>query len=273
MCADELHDLRSRSTLVLCAECPLANRKGCTRPTPLNAHAELLLASDTDRYLQVEEWASQHVAATCMRVRDLGFVSVCNLKEAVTATALLPLAARAEEVRKPESSMFLIMPPAPPSASYEVSSSKAAVGGERITLKGGLQFPKAWNACVHLLIPMVCFAPTWSGLYSFAPGFLRLASWHRLLAEAEMTCACEVSGVMQAGLRRRHSRAADTNGYRSRLSKLLCFRLRLKFRALVTMPPLGRQILRFSRVTRKALRVGCRSRAFHGKSSSSVDRW
>ncbi|CAE7672412.1 unnamed protein product [Symbiodinium sp. KB8] len=56
-----------------------------------------------------------------MRVRDLGFVFVCNLKEAVTATALLPLAARAEEV----------------------SSSKTAVGGERITLKGGLQFPKA----------------------------------------------------------------------------------------------------------------------------------
>ena len=200
MCADELHDLRGHSTLVLCAECLLATRKGCTRPTPLNAHAELLLASDTDRYLQVEEWASQHVAATCMRVRDLGFVFVCNLKEAVTATALLPLAARAEEVRKPELSTFSIMPPAPPSASYEVSSSKTAVGGERITLKGGLQFPKAWNACVHFLIPMVRFAPTWSGLYSFAPGFLRLAPWHRLLAGSRDD-VCEVSGVMQAGLR------------------------------------------------------------------------
>jgi len=42
-------------------------------------------------------------------------------REAVTATALLPMAARAEEV----------------------SSSKTAVGGERVTLKGGLQFPKA----------------------------------------------------------------------------------------------------------------------------------
>ena len=106
MGADELHSLRSHSTLVLCAECPCATRKGCTRPTPLNAHVELPVASDTGRYLQVEEWASQHVCCDMHPGPSVAVVHVCTLKEAVTATALLPMAARAEEAGKPELSMF-----------------------------------------------------------------------------------------------------------------------------------------------------------------------